>query len=209
MVGYRFLTNWEKKALAERDDILRAARRLEPEQASLLREAAYDILGPERVPLPPVVDFDVLFIPDEAGKIELIAPGLALHEITGVGLLGSSDWVDDELLRVARRHVAGAVVVTPFYPESDLPFVTEFVRGYRNTFGAEPDAYAAEAFDAANLVLVQLSAGRTDRDAVRAGVLGTRAYPGATGVLTMNPNGNASRRPFLLQISGRRFRPLD
>lgn len=209
MVGYRFLTNWEKKALAERDDILRAARRLEPEQASLLREAAYDILGPERVPLPPIVDFDVLYIPDEASKIELIAPGLALHEITGVGLLGSSDWVDDELLRVARRHVAGAVVSTPFYPESDLPFVVDFVRGYRNTFAAEPDAYAAEAFDAANLVLVQLSAGRTNREAVRAGILGTRAYPGATGVLTMNPNGNARRRPFLLQISGGRFRPLD
>ncbi len=209
MIGYRFLTNWEKKALEERDDILRAARRLEPADALLLRDAAYDILGPELVRLPPIVDFDVLFIPDSADKIALIAPGLALHEIRDVGLLGSSDWVDVELLRVGRQHVADAVVSTPFYPESDLPFVVEFVEGYRKTFGSEPDAYSAEAFDAMNLVLVQLSAGRTNRDGVRAGLLDTRAYPGATGVLTMHPNGNARRRPFLLQISGRRFRPLD
>ncbi|MCP4908246.1 MAG: ABC transporter substrate-binding protein [bacterium] len=209
MIGYRFLTNLEERALQERDELLRSARRLEPADALLLRDAAYTILGPELEPLPPIIDFDVLFIPDAADKIALIAPGLAFHEIRGVSLLGSSDWVDDELLRVARRHVSGAVVSTPFYPESDLPFVAEFVEGYRNTFGSEPDAYAAEAFDATNLVLVQLSAGRTDREGVRAGLLDTRAHPGATGVLTMHPNGNARRRPFLLQISGRRFRPLD
>ncbi len=32
--------------------------------------------------------------------------------------------------------------------------------------------------------------------------------PGATGVLTMYPNGNARRRPFLLRASGLGFRPL-
>lgn len=209
MIGYRFLTAWERKALAQREEILRAARRLEPEDAALLRDAAYDILGPELEPLPPVVDFDVLFIPDSADKIALIAPGLAYHEIRGVKLLGSSDWVDDELPKVGRQHVSGAVVSTSFYPESDLSFVSEFVEGYRNMFASEPDAYAAEAFDAANLVLVQLSAGRRDREGVRAGILDTRAYPGATGVLTMHPNGNARRRPFLLEISRRRFHLLD
>ena len=209
MIGYRFLTSWERKALAQREDVLRGARRLEPEDAALLRQAAYDILGPELEPLPPIVDFDVLFIPDGADKIALIAPGLAYHEIRGVRLLGSSDWVDDELPKVARQHVSGAVVSTSFYPESDLSFVSEFVEGYRKTFASEPDAYSAEAFDAANLVLVQLSAGRRDREGVRAGILDTRAYPGATGVLTMHPNGNARRRPFLLGISRGRFRSLD
>jgi ABC-type branched-subunit amino acid transport system substrate-binding protein/predicted negative regulator of RcsB-dependent stress response len=209
MIGYRFLTNWERKALDERAVVLKAARRLEPKDAALLRKAAYEILGPELEPLPPLVDFDVLFIPDDAEKVSLSAPGLAFHEINDVGLLGSSDWLDEELLRVARRHVSGAVISTPFYAESDLPFVAEFVDGYRNTFGSEPDAYSAEAFDATNLVLVQLSSGRNDREGVRAGLLDTRAYPGATGVLTMHPNGNARRRPFLLRVSGRRFRPLD
>ena len=176
---------------------------------ALLREAAYEVLGPEGDPLPPIVDFDVLFVPDAADKIALIAPGLAFHEINDVGLLGPSDWLDDELLRVARRHVSGAVISSPFHAESDLPFVADFVDGYRKTFAAEPDMYAAEAFDATNLVLVQLSSGRDDREGVREGLLGMRAYPGAAGVLTMHPNGNARRRPFLLRVTGRRFQPLD
>jgi ABC-type branched-subunit amino acid transport system substrate-binding protein len=209
MIGWRFLTDSERKALVERDKILKAIRVLEPADASLLREAAYAVLGPEGEPLPPIVDFDVLFIPDAADKIALIAPGLAFNEITGVRLLGSSDWLDEELLRVARQHVSGSVISTPFYPESDVSIVAEFVEAYRKTFGEIPGAYAAQAFDATNLILVQLASGRDDRLAVREGLIEMRAYPGATGVLTMRPNGNARRRPFLLGVSGRRFRPLD
>ena len=209
MIGYRFLTRLERQAIDERSDILRAARRLEPSDATLLREALYPLVGPEGVVLPPIVDFDVLFIPDASEKIALIAPGLAFHEIKDVKLLGSSDWLDPELLRVARRHVSGSVISTPFYAESDVPIVVEFVQGYENTFDEPPSAYAAQAFDATNLILVQLAAGRSDRRGVREGLLDVRAYPGATGVLTMRPDGNARRRPFLLGVSGRRFRSLD
>jgi ABC-type branched-subunit amino acid transport system substrate-binding protein len=209
MIGYRFLTDLERKALAQREEIVEAARRLEPRQAGLLREAAYSILGPERQPLPPIVDFDVLFIPDVADKIALIAPGLAFHEVRGVRLLGSSEWLDPELLKIARRHVAGAVISTPFYADSDVPFVADFVADYRQTFDRMPDAWAAQAFDATNLVLMQLASGRTDRAAVREGIVRTRAYPGASGVLSMGSDGNARRRPFLLGVKGRRFLPLD
>jgi len=209
MIGWRFLTDAERKALAQRDQLLRSIRNLDPAEANELRTAAYAALGPEGDPLPPIVDFDVLFIPDGAEKVVLIAPGLAFNEVVGVQLLGSSDWLDDDLLKVARQHVAGSVISTPFYPESDVPIVSEFVDSYRKTFDEIPSAYAAQAFDATNLVLVQLVAGRDDRRAVRDGLVATRAYPGATGVLTMRPNGNARRRPFLLGVSGRRFRSLD
>jgi len=209
MIGYRFLTSAERAALDERSEVLRAARFLEPEDAALVREAAYSLLGPEVQPLPPIVDFDVLFIPDAAEKIALIAPGLAFHEIQGVRLLGSGDWLDDDLLRIGGRHVSGSVISTAFHVDSDVPIVTEFVEAYRNTFDDDPDAYAAQAFDATNLILVQLASGRSDRLGVREGLLDTRAYPGASGVLTMRPDGNARRRPFLLSVSGRRFKSLD
>lgn len=209
MIGYRFLTALERRALAERVRVVEAARRLEPDQAALLREAAYSILGPELLPLPPIVDFDVLFIPDAAETVALVAPGLAFNEVQGVTLLGSSDWVDPALLEISSRHVSGSIVSTAFHAGSDVPFVRDFVESYRRTFEREPDAWAAQAYDAANLVLVQLAAGRDDRRTLREGMLGMRAYPGATGALTMRPNGNARRRPFLLRVEGRRFEPLD
>lgn len=209
MIGYRFLTNGERAALRERETVLRNARRLDHEEAREVRAKAYAKLGPEGDPLPPIVDFDVLFIPDAADKIALIAPGLAFHEIRGVRLLGSSDWIDESLPKVGRRHVSRAVVSAPFYAESELPWVAEFVNGFRQTFSAEPGMYAAEAYDAAKLLLVPLAEGRDDRGSVRDGLLETRGHAGATGILSMHPTGNARRKPQLLEISGGRFRALD
>ncbi len=69
--------------------------------------------------------------------------------------------------------------------------------------------FAAQAFDAARLVLVQLAAGRDSRSGVRDGVLRTSGFPGASGVTTLLPDGNASKRPFLLGVERRRIVSLD
>lgn len=209
MVGFRFLTAAERQAIAVRDRAIDAARSLPAAQAARARSEAYAQTGPDGERLPPIVDFDVLFIPDSAEAVAMIAPGLALQGVRDAHLLGSSDWLDEELLRGADRHVAGAVVSAPFYAGSDVDVVREFVDGYRRTFALEPDAYAAQGYDAANLILVQLSARRRDRASVREGMLAMRAYPGASGSLSMLPDGNARRRPFLLEVSGQRFVPLD
>jgi ABC-type branched-subunit amino acid transport system substrate-binding protein len=209
LIGYSLLTRLEKKALEERRQLLRRARRLPPEEASYVREVIYGILGPEGEPLPPIVDFDALFIPDSHDKIVLIAPQLAFHEIDDVRLLGSGGWNDPELVSIARKHVAGAVISAPFDPKSRFLFVSDFVERYSDTFGETPDVFAAQAFDVGNLVLRQLASGVDTRSELRVGVLETRGYPGASGVITMMPDGNARKRPFLLGVRGSRIVSLD
>ncbi len=209
MVGFRFLTSGERQAIAARDRAVETARSLPPAQAATARRVAYETTGPGGEPLPPIVDFDVLFVPDSAEAVAMIAPGLALQGVRGVRLLGSSDWLDADLLKSSDRHVAGAVISTPFFAASDVGVVREFVDAYQRTFGIEPDAYAAQGYDAASLLMQQLAAKHRDRASVREGLLAVRAYPGASGSLTMLPDGNARRRPFLLEVSGQRFVPLD
>lgn len=209
MVGFRFLTTGERNAIAARDRALEAARSLPAAQAARARSEAWAQTGPDGGPLPPIVDFDVLFIPDSAEAVAMIAPGLALQGVQHARLLGSSDWLDERILRGADRHVDGAVVSAPFHAGSDVEVVREFVEGHRRTFSLEPDAFAAQGYDAANLVLLQLSSRHRDRESVREGMLSVRAYPGASGSLSMLPDGNARRRPFLLEVSGQRFVPLD
>jgi ABC-type branched-subunit amino acid transport system substrate-binding protein len=209
MIGYQLLTADERKALAERELFLRRGRRLPPESATLVPELAARITGPEGEPLPPIVDFDALFIPDSHDKIVLIAPQLAFHELTGVQLLGSDGWNHPDLLEIAREHVSGAVISALFDANSLFPFVARFVDDYIATFGVSPNVYSAHGFDAVNLVLVQLAAGVRARSELRDGVLQTRGYPGVSGVTTFLPDGNARKRPFLLEVRGRRIAPLD
>jgi ABC-type branched-subunit amino acid transport system substrate-binding protein len=209
LVGYEMLTPGEKKALEEREDMEARARRLPAEEAVELRTEAAALTGPEGEPLPPIVDFDALFIPDSHEKVVLIAPQLAFHRAVGTTLLGPSGWNDPDLVKIGREHVEGARFTAQFLPASGHPIVQDFTRRFDRAYAAPPDVFAAQAFDAANLVLMQLARGRDDRDEVRDGILSITGYPGVTGVLTMRKDGNAKKRPFLLAVERGRIRSVE
>ena len=209
LVGYDLLTPDEQIALEERAKAMRRGRRLEPEDAGLLREILYSQLGPDLRPLPPLVDFDALFIPDSHEKIQLIAPQLAFHEIDGVQLLGSSQWNDPELVKIGRGHVRGAIISTSFDVNSQVAPVRDFILDYQAEFADEPDEFSSVGFDATRLVLTQLVSGRTSRGQMRDGLLLVYGYPGASGVTTIGPDGNAHQRPFLLQVKRGGLRAVD
>jgi branched-chain amino acid transport system substrate-binding protein len=112
-------------------------------------------------------------------------------------------------VRIGGKHLNGAIFTGDFHPQSSYPFVAEFVRRFRETFGGEPSSLAAQAFDAANLFLVQLARGNHSRKKVAEGLLATRAYPGVSGVTTVRPDGNAAKRPYLLGVSRGRIVSVD
>jgi len=205
LVGYMILTDGEKEMLKEREEMFRLARRLPVEDALALREAARALAGPEGEPLPPIIDFDVLFIPESHEKVVLIAPQLAFHEAVGMRLLGSSGWYHPDLVKIGRSHVRNAIVASLFFEDSEASVVRDFSRRFVATFHEQPDSFSAGAFDAANLVLIQLANGLTTREGVRDGVLSIRTYPGVSGVLSIAGDGNARRRPFLLKVQRGRF----
>jgi hypothetical protein len=209
LVGFTLLTEEEKERLEEREEMERRARRLPDEEAAALREEARAMTGPEGEALPPIVDFDALFIPESHEKVVLIAPQLAFHEAVDTTLLGPSGWYHPDLVRIAREHVEGALFAAHFYPDGELAFVRDFTERYGQAYAGPPDVFAAQAYDAANLVLLQLARGRGSREAVRDGVLAVRDYPGVTGVLSMRADGNARKRPFLLAVRRGRITQID
>jgi ABC-type branched-subunit amino acid transport system substrate-binding protein len=209
LTGHLLLREAERAALREREKLLSLAKRSTPEEAALLRERAAALTSPDGGPLPPIVDFDALYVADTHQKVELIAPQLAFHEVEGVRLLGPSGWNHRDLVAVGGRHVEGAVFTEGFFADSRFAFVSGFRERYRHDFEEEPDALAAQAFDAANLVLLQLAGGRSERDEVRHGLHEVRGHPGASGVISIGPDGNAQRRPFLLGVRGGQIVSLD
>jgi ABC-type branched-subunit amino acid transport system substrate-binding protein/predicted negative regulator of RcsB-dependent stress response len=201
LVGYELLTREEKAAIQEREELIHSARRLPPEEATIVREEARAMLGPTDEPLPPIVDFDALFIPESHEKVVLIAPALAFHEATGATLLGTDAWNDPELVSIARHHVEGALYTANFYADSSVGYVRDFASRYAATFGTQADDLSAHGFDAANLVFVQFARGAHSRADVRQGILAVNSFPGVSGILAMRADGNARKRPFLLNVN--------
>ena len=200
LVGYALLDAEEKSLLATRDGMLDRAKRLPPDQARELRTRARSLTTKEGRPIPPIVDFDALFIPVSHETLVLIAPQLAYHEVRGPRLLGVEGWYDRELVRLGGDPLEGSLFASHFYPESPVPYVQAFRGRYQTTFGAEPDAFAAQGYDAASLALTQLAHGRDDRQDVRDGLKEIDSYPGVSGVISIGADGNAHKRPYLLGI---------
>lgn len=123
--------------------------------------------------------FDVLFIPDSAQQIALIAPALAAaglwstqvgdappHGGRAIGLLAPSVGFHPNLPRLAGRYLQGAYFAVPFNPQAPDPATRDFVQHFTEAFGSEPDAFAAYAHDAYRLVRSAVEAGAVTREAL-------------------------------------------
>ncbi len=202
MIGYELLPPGALGALAEREKLLKRAKRLPYAEAEELRAEAKKITGPEGEPLPPYVDFDALFIPDAHQTAGLIAPHLAFHEVQGVRLLGPSTWNHPGFAKLGGRHVEGAVFPGAYSPAVSAPNVVTFAEHFQSSFGVAPSSLAAEAFDAANLALAAAADGADERDEVLSEIADEPRRVGVSGVLQLGPDGEVARRPHLLGISG-------
>jgi len=200
LIGFDLITPAVREVLAQREKLRKRAKRLPPEAAALLRKQADELTGPDEEPLPPFVDFQALFLPDAGETVALIAPHLAFHEVRGVRLLGPSDWNLPELVSIGGKYLDGAVFTARFFAGSHLPRTAAFTRRFAEGFGRPPTFLAAQAYDAAQLVLAQLARGARSREAVLGGLLSTHAWPGTSGVIDIGRDGGAVRRPYLLGV---------
>ncbi len=177
--------------------------------------------------LEPIVDFDVLFIPDSYRTIGLIAPALAVEDVitnvcdtadlrriketTGrdelakVHLLGPNAWNHNELITRGGRHVRCSVFVDGFFAESARGDTKAFVEHYRQIHGVDsrPDYLEAYGYDTAAIVGHIIEEIRpSSRPAFRRALLDLEGFPGATGVTTFSIDGEAEKQPFLLTVEG-------
>lgn len=123
--------------------------------------------------------FDALFVPDAARTLSLVAPALAAAGVTGADgragarvLAPSVGW-DDGLPRRAGRYLQGAMFSRPFHPDPTADR-EDFVRRFRDRYTAEPDLYAAYAYDAFRLVRQAVLGGAQTRPDLAERLVGFR-----------------------------------
>jgi ABC-type branched-subunit amino acid transport system substrate-binding protein/predicted negative regulator of RcsB-dependent stress response len=154
-----------------------------------------------------VPGFDAIFLPGEAQKVSLIAGQIRFYAAK-VGLLGTNGMATPELLSTDARAVEAAIFADSFFVDSPDPAVRNFVEQYRKRFQQLPTAFAAQAYEATNLVLEGILKGATTGRALRETVTNVKTAPGLIGPLTMNPAGYLERRYVLIQVKHGRLAPL-
>jgi len=159
--------------------------------------------------IPPLIDFDAVFIPDTYQRVAMIAPQLAFHDVLGVRLIGTRLWHSPKLLEMARNYLQGAVFSSGFVADSEDPRIMAFVNDYRNNFGAIPGILAANGYDTICLLKTILAENDPKtRDNLRQALLDMPVFEGVTGPFSFDTDGEALKMPLLLTISGSRAIPI-
>lgn len=145
--------------------------------------------------------FDAIFVPGRAMDIALLSPQLTFHDVK-VPLLGPSSWNMTPAPTTNEPALEGAVFVDGFFGESSDPAVQEFVDRYRQRFQSSPTAFAAQAFDAATIILDALRKGVLSGQAMREYLQTHSDLPTLGGPAHFDGSGSLVRRVFVIGIKG-------
>jgi ABC-type branched-subunit amino acid transport system substrate-binding protein len=160
------------------------------------------------------VDFDALFIPDTAARLELIAPQLAVANLNAAPpgakkprkqrgksflLLSTAEALAPSFLSGSARYAAGALLAPGFYPDDTDPRIGAFVRRFRAAFGADPTYLDAYGHDAALCVITALAGGAVGRAGVTEW-LGRGTVPGVTGDIRFDTTHQRADDGVLFQV---------
>ncbi|MGZ3699144.1 MAG: penicillin-binding protein activator, partial [Bdellovibrionota bacterium] len=99
--------------------------------------------------LRPIVDYEAVFNPDEPRVAGQILPTFAYRDVDKVKFLGTSSWDSPELASRAQANAENAYFIDAFNPDSTSTRVRSFIDKFKATFGADPSAMDALAYDAA------------------------------------------------------------
>lgn len=131
----------------------------------------------------------------DAGIILKQARSLGVYKV----FLGSDGWDQEELFATCGPKPEPCIVSSMFSTESELPGVREFNRSIKARTGNLPGVDCAQAYDALHLAVraLQLSSVKDD---VRSGFYQIKDFPGVTGNITINAEGNALKTVFIKKI---------
>ncbi len=154
-------------------------------------------LTPPNDLLPPIADFDGVFIPDSTRAVGQIAPMLAYHDVKGPVLLGTNLWNHPSLIRRGQKYVEGALFVDGLSTSDDNFKKSEFFRRYQKTFGEEPDVFAAQAYDVGSLLKKIIDDSEVvSRVGLKENLIHIESFQGVLGTMNMSEQ-REFRRPIL------------
>jgi len=142
---------------------------------------------------------DLLYVPDYYNDDALIAKQARELGFKGP-ILGGDGWDSPELVKIGGSAVENCFFTNHYSPEDTRPIVQDFVKKFKEKYNAEPDALAALAYDAANIMLDAVKrAGKTDGTAVRDALKATD-YQAVSGRVTFDANRNPVKSAVIIEI---------
>jgi len=144
---------------------------------------------------------DSLYIPGYYTDVGLIARQAREVGLT-VPLLGGDGWDSEKLYEIGGDALLGSYFSNHYSVDDPSPRIQEFVVKFKKAYGGQvPDSLAAQAYDAAGMLIDAMKrASDLSGPAIRDALAATKQYRGVTGDITMDQNRNASKPAVVLKV---------
>ncbi len=159
--------------------------------------------------LPPIVDFEALFIPDIPRAVGQIAPMLAYNDVKDVKLLGTNVWNRSDLVRRGQKFVENSLFLDSFLTEDPKFKNSQFHRGFLATFGYAPGIFEVQSYDSALFLRQALLSGSRSRSDLVDRMNSTKEFYGAVGKILINEKREFVRPMVALTVQGGKIIPLS
>jgi len=127
-----------------------------------------------------------------------------------VPVIGNNGFNSPQLIKSAGVAAEGAVVASPWYPGKDDVKVKNFIAAYKAKYNKEPDQFAAQAYDALQImaIAIEQSGSVTDRSKLRDTLATIKDYSGVTGKFSFDEKRNPNMDVTVLVVKDGQFTEL-
>jgi ABC-type branched-subunit amino acid transport system substrate-binding protein len=144
-----------------------------------------DSISSENI-LPPIVDFDVVFIPDSSKALGQVLAFMKFNEVPDMNYLGTNLWNSTDLPARAANEDAGIYFSTAFDMNNAEAREGSFFKEYFETYNEEPTSVEAQVYEATKIVKDQIGSGIGGRESLAASLRGLGTVKGVGGDIEMN-----------------------
>jgi branched-chain amino acid transport system substrate-binding protein len=142
---------------------------------------------------------DVIYISDYYNDVGLIAKQARELGFNGP-LVGGDGWDSPDLVKIGGTAVENGYFTNHFSKDDPRPIVQEFVKKYQAKFNKVPDALAALAYDAMQIMLDAIKrAGSTDPEKIKKALAETNINV-VSGLITFDKNRNPIKSAVIIAI---------
>lgn len=154
-------------------------------------------------------DCEVIFCPFYYTEASLVARACAAKELDNIVLFGCDGF--DGLAPILDENVKNPISqITPFDAEGTEENVKSFVEAYETKYGATPDQFAADGYDAIYVIaeIFEKAGVPAELDIATVGELATKtitdpsfSFNGVTGSMTWDATGACTKVPIIKEIN--------
>ncbi len=148
---------------------------------------------------------DILYLPDYYSTVNVIAAQANQMGIKAAKL-GGDGWDSPALDKAA---TAGGFFTNHYSSEDTRPVVQEFVKKYQAKYGSVPDALAALAYDAANILFQAIQQAGTDDPVKVAQTMEKGTFSVVSGDISFDAQHNPKKCAVILEVSAEKVSYRD